>query len=79
MSDTKKTDIDILNSSLIRVAPPKPEAGQPAPATPTTRTFTSNLPHKKLKVRAYKQWLQQELQKLASADNEDDIILTSID
>ena len=79
LCNSKKTDIDILSASLIRVAPPKPEVGETTPATPTTRTFTSNLPHKKLKVRAYKQWLQQELQKLASADNDDDIILTSND
>jgi hypothetical protein len=77
--NTKKTDILVLSANLIRIAPPKPDPAKPTPTTPaaaTTRTYTSNLPNKKLKVKAYKQWLQQELQKLASADNDDDIILS---
>ena len=48
---------------------PKPGPTPP----PTTKTFTTNLPGKKVKVLEYKNWLHQELQKLASAGDNDDV------
>jgi len=68
---SKKTDIDIIRAGLIRVVPPQPTPGKPS--TPTTKTYTATIPGKKLKVLAYKQWLQQELQKLAGAADNDEI------
>jgi hypothetical protein len=76
LANGKQTDVTILKANLITVAPPKTDVTNPTPA-PTTQTFTSLIPYKKMKVQAYKMWLQQELQKLANAHNDDDIILTS--
>lgn len=71
LSNSKKTEVDIIKASLIKTAPPVPVPG--APPTPTTKTFTTKLPGKKVKVLEYKNWLHQELQKLASAADNDDI------
>jgi len=68
----KKTDLEILKASLIRETPPKPEPGKPVPDV-TIRIFRSVLPSKKLKVSEYKKWLHQELQKLAGANDNDDV------
>lgn len=71
LSDSKKTQVDIIKASLIKTAPPVPKPGPTPP--PTTKTFTTNLPGKKVKVLEYKNWLHQELQKLASAGDNDDV------
>ena len=71
LSDSKKTQVDIIKASLIKTAPPVPKPGPTPP--PTTKTFTTNLPGKKVKVLEYKNWLHQELQKLASAADNDDV------
>lgn len=68
----KKTDLEILNAGLIKAAPARPEPGKPD-HVPTTKTFTSKLPAKRMKVSAYKQWLQQEFRKLAGASDNDEI------
>jgi len=73
LSGSKKTDVDIIRAGLIKVVPPPPIPGGSTP--PVTKTFSSKLPGKKIKVKEYKQWLQQELQKLASAADNDDIEL----
>jgi hypothetical protein len=76
---SKKTDIDIIQASLIREVPPviaPPESGGMIVKEPIIpKTFTSNLPGKKIKVSVYKQWLRQELQKLASVSDNDEIEL----
>jgi len=66
-----KTELEIVSSGLIRTSQPKPKPG--TPSTPTLKIFKVQLPNKKLKVLAYKQWLQQELQKLAGASDDDEI------
>jgi hypothetical protein len=66
-----KTELEIIRSGLIRTVPPKPKPG--TETTPGTKVFKAQLPGKKLKVVAYKQWLQQELQKLAGASDDDEI------
>jgi hypothetical protein len=71
LSGSKKTDIAIIRAGLIKTVPPVPVPGGSTP--PVTKTFTSQLPGKKIKVKEYKNWLQQELQKLASAADNDDI------
>lgn len=71
LSNSKKTEVDIIKASLIKTAPPVPVPG--APPKPTTKTFTTKLPGKKVKVVEYKNWLHQELQKLASAADNDEV------
>lgn len=66
-----KTDLEIIRSGLIRTEPPKPAPG--ATAAATRKTYSATLPGKKVKVSEYKVWLQQELQKLAGAADNDDI------
>jgi hypothetical protein len=70
---SKKTELEIIRSSLIKKAPPTPTPGVPDPP----KTYTTQLPGKKLKIRDFKYWLQQELQKLAAASDNDDIEINS--
>lgn len=70
--NSKKTDLEILKAGLVKVAPPKPEQGKPKPA-PSSKIFIAMLPAQKLKVKEYKQWLHQELQKIAGAGDNDEI------
>jgi len=69
--NSKKTDLEILKASLIRIAPAKPETGKKPP--PTIKTFTTKMPASKLKVSDYKKWLGQEMQKIAGADDNDEV------
>lgn len=69
--NSNKTELEIIRSGLIKTAPPMPTPG--APATSTTKTYSATMPGKKLKVSEYKVWLQQELQKLAGASDNDEI------
>jgi len=66
-----KTELEIIKSGLIRTAPPKAAPG--GSPKPSTKTYTAQLPGKKITVMAYKQWLQQELQKLAGASDNDKV------
>ncbi|MFZ4462480.1 MAG: BREX system P-loop protein BrxC [Bacteroidales bacterium] len=74
----KKTNLEILRTGLIKLAPskpdpdPSPESGK-ATQIVTLKTIKTTLPAKKLKVLAYKQWLTQELQKLSDAGDNDEI------
>lgn len=71
---SKEVDLEILKAVLIRVSPPKPEPGGGTPnPEPTPGISTTHLPAQKLKVSEYKQWLHQELIKLASASDNDEI------
>jgi hypothetical protein len=67
--DSKKTELEIIRSSLIKKAPPATPPGAPPPP----KTYTAQLPGKKLKISAFKLWLRQELQKLSAASDNDDI------
>lgn len=69
---SKKTDIDIIRAGLIREKAPDPLPGTPPPP-PETKTYSVQVPARKMKVADYKLWLQQELQKLAGANDTDDI------
>ena len=66
-----KTELEIIHAGLIKKAPEKPKAGEPD--KPTKKTYNSTLPGKKVLVSKYKTWLQQELQKLAGAADNDEI------
>ena len=68
---TKKAEIEIAKASLIRTKAPELPTG--AAPLPTVKKYSVTLPGSKLKVAAYKSWLQSELQKLASASDNDEI------
>jgi hypothetical protein len=71
---SKKTELEILKAGLLLIKP----APVPGPATqPPVNKYSSTLPGRNLKVSAYKQWLQQELQKLAAANDNDDVVLNN--
>jgi hypothetical protein len=69
--NSNKTELEIIRSGLIRTAPPKSSSG--TPAIPIPKIYSATIPGKKLKVTEYKAWLQQELQKLAGASDNDEI------
>jgi len=75
---SRKTDIDIIQASLVREIPPVEspmDADNKVAAPFMPKTLLSNLPGKKMKVSVYKQWLRHELQKLASVSDNDEIEL----
>lgn len=69
--NSKKTEADIIRAGLIREKKPEPVSG--SSAQPIIQTYSAKLPAKKMKVAIYKQWLQQELQKLAGASDNDEV------
>lgn len=72
--NSKSTEVDIIRAGLVREAPPKKDAEGGTVAEPIPpKTFKTNLPGRKVKVSVYKQWLQQELQKMASVSDNDEI------
>ncbi|OYQ34012.1 hypothetical protein CHU92_12295 [Flavobacterium cyanobacteriorum] len=68
---SKKTEIEILRAGLIKEKAPEPQPG--TPPTPTVKKYAVKMPTTKMKVAEYKTWLQGELQKLASASDNDEI------
>lgn len=68
---SRKTEIDILRAGLVKEKTPEPTPG--TPPTTTVKKYTVKMPHTKMKVAEYKSWLQSELQKLASASDNDEI------
>ena len=69
--NSKKTDLEILKAGLIRIAPTKSVPGkQPISGI---KTFTTKMPSSKLKVSDYKKWLGQEMQKIAGANDNDEV------
>lgn len=64
--------MEILKAGLIKEAPPKSKLGKSDPA-PIIKPLITNLPPQKLKVSEYKQWLHQELHKLAGVSDNDEI------
>ena len=69
--NTYKTELEIIKPGLMRTPLPTPKPG--TPVTPGIKTYSATIPGKKLKVTEYKVWLQQELQKLAGASDNDEI------
>ena len=68
---SKKTEIDILRAGLIKEKAPEPQPG--TPPTPRVKKYAVKMPNTKMKVAEYKKWLEGELQKLASASDNDEI------
>lgn len=68
---SKKTEIEIHRAGLIKEKAPEPQPG--TPPTPTVKKYAVKIPTSKMKVAEYKTWLQSELQKLASASDNDEI------
>lgn len=68
---SKKAEIEIAKASLIKTKAPEPQPG--TPPTPTVKKYAVKMPNTKMKVAEYKSWLQGELQKLASASDNDEI------
>jgi hypothetical protein len=68
---SKKAEIGITKASLIKTKPPVPVPG--TPPQPTVKKYAVKMPDTNMKVLEYKTWLQGELQKLASASDNDEI------
>ncbi|MDD2250585.1 MAG: BREX system P-loop protein BrxC, partial [Candidatus Cloacimonetes bacterium] len=68
---SRKTEIEILRAGLIKEKAPEPQPG--TPPTPTVKKYAVKMPNTKMKVAEYKSWLHSELQKLASASDNDEI------
>ena len=68
---SKKAEIEIAKASLIKTKAPEPQPG--TPPTPTVKKYAVKMPTTKMKVAEYKNWLQGELQKLASASDTDEV------
>ncbi len=66
---SKKAEIEIARASLIKTKAQEPHN----PGTPTLKMYSVKMPNSKMKVAEYKTWLQGELQKLASASDNDEI------
>lgn len=68
---SKKAEIEIAKASLIKTKAPEPQPG--TPPTPTVKKYAVKMPSAIMKVAEYKTWLQGELQKLASASDNDEV------
>lgn len=68
---SKKAEIEIAKASLIKTKAPEPLPG--TPPTSTVKKYAIKMPKAQMKVAEYKNWLQSELQKLASASDNDEI------
>jgi hypothetical protein len=69
---TKQNEIVIARSSLKHEAAPVSSNGASV-TVPQIQIIKTKLPGTKIKVSEYRQWLQQELQRLASANDTDEI------
>ena len=69
--NTKNTELSIIGASLVRIVPLAPPAGEPTKTV--KKKISTTVPSKTMKVYDYKQWLQQELQKLAGAKDDDEV------
>ncbi len=68
---SKKAEIEIAKAGLIKTKAPEPQPG--TPPTPIAKKYVVKIPNTKMKVAEYKNWLQGELQKLASASDNDEV------
>lgn len=71
--NAKKTETEIIKASLIRDEKPT----EPISVKKKTKTYSTSFPGNKLKVSVYKNWLQNELHKLSSADDDDDVSIAN--
>lgn len=75
--NSKKTELEIIESGLIKTAPSKPEKG--AKEKSAKNIYKSTIPGKILKVSEYKSWLLNELQKISGASADDEIEIDNKD
>jgi hypothetical protein len=68
---SKKNDLEVIKSSLVREKAPNNVPG--TGGTPTPVIYSVRVPATKIKVKEYKEWLKAELQKIASASDNDEI------
>ena len=68
---SKKAEVEIAKAGLIKTKAPEPPPG--TPPTPTVKKYAVKIPSAKMKVSEYKVWLKSELQKLATAADNDEI------
>lgn len=69
---SKKTEVEILRAGLVSEKAPEPQGGRAEESLPPS-TLKTRLPHKKIRVAEYKQWLMSELQKISQVNENDDI------
>lgn len=69
----RKTEVEILRSSLIREVPQVNTTTTTTETKPQIQVIRTTLPERKLKVTAYRSWLQSELQRIANANETDEI------
>ena len=67
----KSAELDIIKAGLLRKEPEKTKKSNKNELK--QRLFSANAPYGKIKIADYKFWLTQELQRLASADDNDEI------
>jgi len=67
--ESKKNEIEILRAGLVREEQPKPKPGDEI----EKKTYFAKLPARIMKVAEFKDWLKQELQKLTTARDDDEI------
>lgn len=70
--NSKKTEIDILKSSLIREVP-QIQTVLNTETTPQIKVIQTKMPERKLKIGEYRIWLQSELQRIANSNEADEI------
>ena len=68
---SKKTEIEIIKAGLIKQVSKKDEENKDEKNT--KKTYTTKRPKNLLQVSEYKTWLTQELQKIAGANDTDEI------
>lgn len=71
LHQSKKNDVEVIKSSLIRVK--TPDTPSIPGKTETRVTYSVKLPNSKIKISEYREWLSSELQKIASASDNDEI------
>lgn len=68
--NSKKAELDIARAGLVKEAPPETRYSSVNP-----KMIRTQLPSGVIKVRLYKEWLHEELYKVASAQDDDEISL----
>lgn len=71
LHQSKKNDVEVIKSSLIREKLPEPPSSSGKTEAP--KTYSVKIPTSKIKISEYREWLKAELQKIASASDNDEI------
>ncbi len=66
---SKKSELQILKAGLVKEKPHESAPGE----QPKTKPIISKLPVGKMKIADYRNWLQQEMQRIAAANNDDEV------